>query len=215
MEDAGVEPRTIVQLLPRTTEIVIAVRDSFDRVDELPEWLSLVEDLLPKTSNSLLIPYAEGCLAVNAPDRLLLHVSALGVRADQKEEAERQIALGRAFVRKKDWSRAAKAAHEGSRLAAGDPRLLELVGLVALDAGDASLAVTSFRDALGALALAIGRAPDRARLYRRRGEALERLGRVEDAINDYRRAIEILPDDPWLRQRFNSFGAGARPHSGR
>jgi tetratricopeptide (TPR) repeat protein len=43
---------------------------------------------------------------------------------------------------------------------------------------------------------------DRARLYRQHGQALEYIGRIDEAFDAYRRARDLWPDDPWLKQRF-------------
>lgn len=202
MLEVGMEPNTILATLPPTAETVLALRDPTARTGDWSDWLVPVERLLPEHPRDLMISYTDACLASNESTRLLDHVMSLGVLADKGAEAERQIAIGRAYVVQKAMTLAAGAAAKALDLSPTDPRLLELVGQVAFLAGDSAKAETSFRDALSALAQSGIQQNERARLYRERGQALEQLGRVEEAFDEYRRAVEIEPDDPWLRQRF-------------
>jgi len=142
---------------------------------------------------------------------VLAHTEQLGVLPERDAEAERQLAIGWAHVGRNAPELAALAAKTGSSLSDGDPGLLERAGQVALAAGDAAAAEIAFRDALGAFARGHGRGTDRARCYRERGQALERLGRAEEAFDQYRRALEILPDDPWLRRRFEAWSPRPLP----
>jgi predicted Zn-dependent protease len=215
MEAAGVEPEQVLSSLPRTAELLLGLRAGFARSGRLEEWLSSAEALLPEYPGQLLPSYANACSKVNQPDRLLAHAEQLGVLPERTAEAERQFAIGWAHVGRNTPTLAALAARNGRRLAAGDPTLLEQAGQVAFAAGDAEAAEIAFREALVAFAGRGSRGADRARCYRERGEALERLGRAEEAFDQYRRAIEILPDDPWLRQRFAAWTSGSRPDNRR
>ena len=211
MQDAGVEPERIISTLPRTAELVLALREGFAQSGRLSDWLLSAEDLLPKYPRQLLPSYASACWKAREADRLLAHAELLGVLPERDAEAERQLAIGWAHVGRNAPELAALAAKTGSSLSDGDPGLLERAGQVALAAGDAAAAEIAFRDALGAFARGHGRGTDRARCYRERGQALERLGRAEEAFDQYRRALEILPDDPWLRRRFEAWSPRPLP----
>jgi tetratricopeptide (TPR) repeat protein len=202
MLDAGVPPERILTSLPPTVELMIALRGSFAQAGDWSEWLTAAERLLPEHPRTLMVSYADACLASSAPDRLLARMGQVGAFADSGDEAERQIAIGRAHLERKDMALAAEAAAAAQALSPADPRLLELVGQVAFLAGDSAKAEQAFRDALGAVARSGIEQIDRARLYRERGQALEHLGRVEEAFDEYRRALNLTPEDPWLRLRF-------------
>jgi tetratricopeptide (TPR) repeat protein len=202
MKDAGVEPEAIASTFPQTAGVLALLREGFSRTNHLGEWLQLAEELLPKNPSELLASYSDACLEGNLADRLLEHVERLGVLVEKRAEAERQIAIGRAHLARKDWGSAASAAARARHLSPTDVSVLNFSGQLALAAGNPAEAELSFREALRALATAGGRAIDRARLYRQHGQALERLNRVEEAFDQYRRALEITPNDPWLGQRF-------------
>lgn len=202
MQDAGIEPAEIFKTMPRTVELIVVLREGLARSGHLEEWLLSAEELLPKHPRELLWSYTTACLAANAEDRLLAQTERLGVLTENNAETDHQIAIGRAQLARKAWSLAASAAARARALSPADSGVLDYAGQMALAAGDSVQAEAAFRDALGALAFDGSLGIDRARLYRQHGEALERLGRVDEAFDEYRRAIEILPDDPWLRQRF-------------
>jgi Tfp pilus assembly protein PilF len=202
MQDAGMEPTAIADNLPRTAELMVALRAGFAQSGDLEEWLVSAEDLLPEHPGELLPSYTDACLQTGAQDRLIAHLEGLGVLRERSAEARRQIAIGRVQLARKAWTLAASAAKRARALSPGDWGVLEFAGQMASAAGDPVQAESAFRDALTALAHSGGREIDRARLYRQRGQALERLGRVEEAFDEYRRAVELVPDDPWLRQRY-------------
>lgn len=57
------------------------------------------------------------------------------------------------------------------------------------------------RDAHGCADALLRRQPDHARAWAWRGWALEHLNRNEEALSDYRKAIELWPDHDWARLR--------------
>jgi tetratricopeptide (TPR) repeat protein len=201
MQDAGVEPATIADTLPRTTELLTLLREGLARSGHLEEWLQNVEEALPEHPQELLWTYTDACLAAHTEDRLLANVRRLGVLSERTAEAERQIAIGRAQLAQHAWTLAASAAAIATTLAPTDARMLDHAGQTAFSAGDLITAEAAFRGALHALALEDRRTHDRARMYRQHGQVLERLGRVDEALDDYRRAAELVPDDSWLRER--------------
>ena len=209
MQDAGLEPEAITGALPRTVEVLVMLREGLARSGHLTEWLLSAEDLLPTHPRELLWSYTDACLAASAEDRLLAQAERLGVLTESRAEADRQIAIGRAHLARKAWDLAASAAARARDLAPADSDVLDFAGQMAFAAGDAGAAEAAFREALHAIALADGRGKDRARLYRQHGQALERLGQVDQAFDEYRRAVELLPEDPWLQQRFAA--ASAKP----
>lgn len=202
MLDAGVDAATIERELPRTVELVVALKEPYERSGDRADWLTTAETLLPKYPYELIWLYAESCLAANSANRLLEHAGSLGVLADPNAEARRQIAIGRAQLSLRDMSGAVQASARGRVLAPHDTSVLDYAGQIAMAAGRASDAEACFREALHTLALARGREMDRARLYRLHGQALEYIGRIDEAFDAYRRARDLWPDDPWLKQRF-------------
>jgi tetratricopeptide (TPR) repeat protein len=215
MRDAGVEPVTIADTLPQTAELLVALRADFVASGDTDGWLESAEGLLAEHPGELMWSYMDVCLQVGAEGRLLEHVEKLGVLAERSSEAKRQIAIGRVHLARKEWKPAASAADRARILSPSDWWVLEFVGQMASAAGDPLRAENAFRDALTALAVSGGRGIERARLYRQRGQVLERLDRVDEAFDEYRRAIELSPDDPWLRRRFAESGprslSAARP----
>jgi len=202
MKEGGVEAEEIATTLPQTAVLLVLLRADLARAGHTSDWIRSAERLLPQYPGELLAPYTDACLASSAETRLLEHIEQLGELSEHTAEAKRQIAIGRANLALKAWSLAATAAARARVLSPSDWGVLEFAGQMAFAAGEPAEAEIAFRQALSALATAGGRGTDRARLYRQRGEALERLGRVDDAFDEYRRAAELLPDDPWLRQRF-------------
>lgn len=201
MLDAGIEPETIVRELPHSANVLIVLREDFARSGRLATWLTSAEELLPVSPHELLWPYTYACLGANAEPRLLEHIERLGVLPEHRAEAERQIAIGRAQLGLHEPRLAAMAAEKARASSPADPDILDFAGQIALAAGHYAAAEAAFHEALAAFALAGSNPTERARLYRQRGQALEALGRVEDAFDEYRRAVEILPTDPWLLQR--------------
>jgi len=210
MKEGGVDAEAIGMTLPQSARLLVLLRADLARAGHLSEWISSAEALLPEHPGELLAPYTDACLASNSEARLLEHVEPLGALPEHSAEAKRQIAIGRAQLALKAWGQAATAAAKARALSPLDWGVLDFAGQMAFTAGDFAGAEATFRDALSALALVGGRGVDRARLYRQRGEALERLGRVDEAFDEYRRAAELDPDDPWLRQRFAT--SSPKPH---
>lgn len=201
MQDAGLAPEMIARELPQTAIVLVVLREDFARSGHLESWLAKAEELLPSNPHELLWPYTYACLGANAEARLLEHIERLGVLPENRVEAERQIAIGRAQLARQALGPAISAATKARALSPADSDILDFAGQIALAAGDPAGAETAFHEALGVLARTGSSATDRARLYRQRGQALERLGRVDEAFDEYRRAVEILPTDPWLMQR--------------
>jgi len=210
MKEGGVNAEDIAATLPHTGLILALLREDLSRAGRISDWIQGAEALLRDYPDELIAPYTDACLESDAAARLLEHVEQIGEFPAASTEARRQIAIGRAQLALKAWSRAASAAGKARVLAPSDWGVLEFAGGMALAAGDAEEADSAFRDALTALAQLGGRKTDRARLYRRRGEALERLGRVDAAFDEYRRAADLIPDDPWLHQRFAASSPRAR-----
>lgn len=209
MHDAGVEAEAIAATLPNTAGVLVALRESLAQSAHIEEWLLRAETLLPDNPGELLWSYADACLSANAPDRLIEHIERLGVLGETRDEVKRQIAIARAQLAREAWGPALSATARARALAPEDWPMLEYAAQLTLAAGDTVQAEAAFREALRALALEGRTGVIRARLYRQHGQALERLGRVDDAFDEYRRAVEILPDDPWLRQRFQ--GSSPKP----
>jgi tetratricopeptide (TPR) repeat protein len=183
-------------------ELVVSLKEPFERSGNRAEWLTTVEQILPKYPYELIWLYAESCLATNSSSRLLEHAEALGALTSAKAEARRQIAIGRARLLNHDLSGALTASARARALASSDVSVLDYAGQIAMAAGNASDAEACFREALHILALATGKESDRGRLYRQHGQALESLGQLDEAFAAYRRARELSMDDPWLEERF-------------
>jgi tetratricopeptide (TPR) repeat protein len=202
MLDAGMDPATIARDLPHSVELVVALKEPFERSGDASEWLTAAETLLPKHPTELIWLYAEFCFARNSTNRLLDHAQSLGVLPDPEAEARRQVVIGRAEVLVGDQNGAASAAAKARALAPLDTSVLTYAGQIALAVGRGSDAEACFREALHTLAVSRDRTMERARLYRQHGQALESIGRIDEAFDAYRRAQELWPDDPWLKQRF-------------
>lgn len=184
----------IVAALPPIPEVALAARPAFhaDGDDD-----ALAATLAARAGEDgwtprLLRAWAEAERRAGAPHRALDGIDALRGRDDLEPERSLQRALTLEAL-----DRVSEALAE-ARSAAGTsdaPDAWEILGVLERRAGAPDRAAEAFDRALHAVALRSGSDEVRARLYRRRGAAHEASGRLERAIVDYRRSLELDPGE--------------------
>lgn len=96
--------------------------------------------------------------------------------------------LGHLLRKKKKFAEAIDAYAKAAELDGDNPEIFFYWGLLLYDLG-------RYDGAAEAYGHMIRLKPDAGAAYQGRAEALRRIGRVEEALADYARAVELLPDD--------------------
>jgi tetratricopeptide (TPR) repeat protein len=194
MLGAGVEPSEVLLTLPPVPEVLVALMPAYSSRGRGVEFLSVLEERIRADSSTLLATYGDLAMSLRQADRLNAHLSDLGKLDDVHAEAERQLQLGRAAVFRSEWDAAYRFGSGALALWPADPRYCEFAAATAIESNHLSEAETFLRDGLSRLAVLDGTRGWRARLYRGLGEVYERMGKGDDALVFYRRALQ---QDPW------------------
>lgn len=194
MLGAGVEPGEVLGTLPPAPEVLVALMPEFSSRGRGAELLSVLEERMRVDSSVLLATYGDLAMSLRQADRLDSHLSDLGKLDDAHAEAERQLQLGRAFVFRGEWDTAYRFGSGALSLWPADPRYCEFAAATALESNRLSEAEAILRDGLSRLAVLDGTRGWRAHLYRGLGEVYERMGKGDEALVFYRRALE---QDQW------------------
>jgi len=207
MIDAGMPPSDVAEALGRTPATMAALKDHFLEAGRGAEFLDLVEHDLAKAPAELLWSYGEACLQLRVPARLRDAMAALPSTSDRGVAAERSRQRAHASHALGDLRAALEEAALARRLAGDDPSYAEFFGEIALASGRASDAAEAFRGALEG-AVARGASPAvRSRLYREIGQSLEAEGRGDLAVDAFRHALALDPQEAYARSRVSSLEA--------
>src|SRR5262249_39170031 len=98
MLNAGEDPTQIIEKLPATPEVLVALIPAFAERGRREEILSLVEARVETSPARLIAPFGDLALSLGQADRLTSKLTAMGPLAEPRDEAERQLQLGRADV---------------------------------------------------------------------------------------------------------------------
>ena len=165
------------------------------------ELIGAFDERLGSDPAALIPPFADLALRNGSPERVTERLTRLGALADPQAEAERQLALGRAASAAGAPGTAYRSGQNALRLWPADPRFCEFAATAALESGKPGEAEATLRDGLARLAAVDGTEAWRGRLYRYLGETYDRMGRGDEAVVAYRRALEQDPQEPVARER--------------
>ncbi len=201
MVGAGVDPLEILRTLPPAPEVLTALMPEFLSRGRGAEFLSVLEERMRIDPAKLLATYGDLALSLQQAERLRSHFTALGRLEDTHSEAERLFQLGRASARFGEWEAAYRLGMNAVSLWPADPRYCEFSASAAMESNHLSEAETVLRDGISRLAVLDGTSGWRARLYRGLGDVYERMGKGDEALVFYRRALEQDPWEPAARAR--------------
>lgn len=199
MKDAGWDYQRAVRTLGDGPNVMLALKAFLTDRSSTLDWLTATERFLTQAPGALLSSYADVCLDADQPTRLLSFAETLPSVLPANVEGDRQIARGRALVALGRGNEAAVASRRAVSAADGDARILELAGQVSLLSGAFSDAESEFRRALEIAVKAGATSRRRAILYRERAQALDSLGRIEEAFDELKRSSEADPNDEETR----------------
>jgi tetratricopeptide (TPR) repeat protein len=203
---AGITPDAAVHLLPPVPEVLVAIKDTYLNLGLASDFAGLAEAELPRFNRELITAYGDACIRGNFSERLVKTLEALGPYADPQLEAERARQLARGFSGQDRWEAASAAVLTAIHLFPDDYSFWELRGNISLSSGDPVSAEEFFRKALALTALTPSDQWTRPRLYGALGLALDAQGRVDSAIDSYRRALELNPSESVSSARLRAFG---------
>lgn len=205
----GVTPESAVAALPRTSSLLLALRDMYSREHRLADYADLLEPDLESASPDLLAAWTDARLSAKQADLVVLRLGGLPPLVPKERESARCVHISRGYEALAD---AASALHWAARARAAAPddiRALEQSAHAALAAEDAEAALRFSREALTALARLDGTPAARARLYEITGRAEERRGRMDAAHDAYVRAVALDPNRTASRRRLEAMRAAA------
>lgn len=200
----------LAERLPSQPRTLAALRPLFRDQQREADYLALVEDRLAggmEPSPELLAAYGTAGLREGRPDRVLATLLRHEVADGHGARAEwwRQRSLAESAAGR--HAAAVDAAIEARRAAPGVAVFAELLGDAHVTAGDPATAIGHYREGLADLARREGHRRQRARLYRKIGEAEERRGDAGAAYDAYRRSLQVDPDEPFARRRLAELAA--------
>jgi tetratricopeptide (TPR) repeat protein len=204
----GLEPERVRELLPNTAAVLVELASAYPQPEA---WLTAVESFPGLPSKSLLLRYGTRCREVGDHERLRRHLAQLGEQPEVDVEVERLVQHADALLALGDVSSALERAGRARKLAPQDVRAAEYLGTVLLRGGDAEMAATVFGEALRTAALGGRSVTDRARLYRRLGQAHEARLRPDLAVDAYRLAVGLDSGEVAARTRLVALGSALAP----
>lgn len=203
----------ILSALPPGPDLLASLLQPFLEDGGETRYLDALETLLaddpPRCTVKLLQSYGTVCVALDQAGRLRERMEEIGPLEAPEEEAARWHQLARASLAMGEPRRAVDEARTAARSVPDSPVQAELLGDVALRAGDAGLAVEAYREALRLIAHSSGIPLARARYYDKLGLAEERLGRPDRAYDNYVRALRLDPGREHARKRVEEMEAAA------
>lgn len=213
MVDAGATPLEIIRILPPSSDVLVALTPILVSQGRGDEMLEIVENRVGIDPSGLIATYGDLALTAGQGERLSSRLAAIGTLKDARDEAERQLQLGRAAAREGAQRAAYDFGVKAVALWPADPRHSEFAAAAALDSGQAAEAERILRECLARLATIDGTSSWRARLNRALGEVYERTGRGDDALVYFRRALEHDPDEPIAKAKVAQIDAllGGKP----
>lgn len=201
MLNAGLEPGEVLRTLPPVPEVLAALMPEFSSQGRGAEFLSVLEARMLFSSSVLLRTYGDLAISLRQADRLHSHLSNLERLDDVHAEAERQLQLGRASAFRGEWDAAYRFGSGALSLWPADPRYCEFAAATAIESNHLLESEAFLRDGLMRLASVEGAGGWRARFYRGLGELHDRMGKGDEALVFYRRALEQDPGEPVARAK--------------
>jgi tetratricopeptide (TPR) repeat protein len=210
LSDFFVDADAMVRILPQTAE-VLAESAFYFRAEGLDErYLPIVEDFFSRTPDDasirLLVQYGSVCLSTQAPERLLRTMEELDRLADDRVEAARLQQQSRAYLALHRRGRAVETAEQAAAMQPESAVLLEHLGSTLLASGDPARAIDAYQRTLGLMARGNATPARRAGIYGRIGRSEERMGNVDRAIDAYRMALRLDPNEPRSKRRLAELG---------
>lgn len=130
--------------------------------------------------------YLSSLKADNRDDEL--EAALTGILAQEPDNPAVLLDLGHLLRKKKQFARAIDAYASAATHMDGNPEAFFYWGMLLYDLG-------RYDGAVEAYSHLIAREPDNGAAYQGRAEALRRLGRAEEALADFDRAVALLPHD--------------------
>jgi tetratricopeptide (TPR) repeat protein len=213
LEAAMVPPSTMLEQLHRCPELLVALEGPFTRAGSTEQYLEQLERVFDESTDwarpAILARYANSALTLGQPSRLLEQLDRLGQLDDPLGEAARRLQRSRAFLALGQEEAAVEDAELASRLRLDDPSYSEHLGETLRRAGDPERAIEEFRRTLRLLALEGGSRAERARVYRRMGQAQEQRGEAAQAFDAYKLAAELSDQEEVAIRRVREMKASA------
>jgi Tetratricopeptide repeat len=203
-----IAPRDIARAVGTSPGALLALKPVFTSHRVLSEYLAVVEQSLSRATPELIASYADAGEQLHEWPRVRQFLKNAGPLDHPPAETARLVALSRALLALGELPQAELHARSALARDPSSARVFELLGDCLAARERSQDAVAAFNSALGAAARGITSNGQRGRLYRKIGEASERLGRGDDAYEAYRRAIELVPGDTLAEARLRALTRG-------
>lgn len=189
--------------LPRQPLVLASLERAYFEEGRGADYRAIVEGALAEglVHPVLVARLGEACLRLGDARGLVERLAALGERDEPALEAERLEQRSRAWQALGDTAAAVADSRAARALEPERPWRSERLGDVLLAAGEPAAAVEAFQAALAAAARGPAGPHDRARVYRKLGQAEEARGGPDRAYDAYRRALELYPEEPHAAAR--------------
>lgn len=132
--------------------------------------------------------YIKSLKAANRDDELEAAITQALAESAEGDAGKLLLDLGHALRKKKKFAEAIDAYARAAQADSQNPDIFFYWGLLLYDLGRYDAAAEAYGHMLQLK-------PDAGAAYQGRAEALRRLGRAEEALADYERAVALLPDD--------------------
>lgn len=202
----GLTAAALHDALPRGARTLAALGQAYSP-DGFAEYVRLVETAIDEgnvtPTRRLLSAYGAACVEIDQTAHLEQRLSEMSPIEDSEAEAERLIQLGRSALllgrphEAVDWAAQGLELHPEAYYYAG------FLGDAAMAADQPERAIEAYRHGLSVLARGKGQPAPRAHLYRRIGEVYDALGQADLAYDQYRRALDLRPDEPHAKRRMD------------